>query len=132
MSDPERDGPPRAVLIAALLIAVAAASLLALALGLPVQTIGSRFGGIPSALPSLQWPDFSWATARFLFSNPAIYPLPNNNGTGISTGPRMAIHAATRRISAQRAGSSGYRWASEAVGLGWVCVVGIGTVVEAG
>ena len=34
---------------------------------LPVETIGSRFGGIPSSLPGLQWPEFSWATARFLF-----------------------------------------------------------------
>lgn len=34
---------------------------------LPVETIGSRFGGIPSALPALQWPDFSWASGRFLF-----------------------------------------------------------------
>ena len=36
-------------------------------LKLPVETIGSRFGGIPSALPALQWPAFSWASARFLF-----------------------------------------------------------------
>ena len=35
--------------------------------GLPVETIGSRFGGIPSSLPGFQWPDFSWATVRFLF-----------------------------------------------------------------
>ena len=35
--------------------------------GLPVETIGSRFGGIPSSLPAFQWPDFSWATVRFLF-----------------------------------------------------------------
>ena len=34
---------------------------------LPMETIGSRFGGIPSSLPGLQWPEFSWATARFLF-----------------------------------------------------------------
>ena len=34
---------------------------------LPVETIGSRFGGIPSSLPGLQWPEFSWASARFLF-----------------------------------------------------------------
>ncbi|MDE2417567.1 MAG: STAS domain-containing protein [Burkholderiales bacterium] len=34
---------------------------------LPVETIGSRFGGIPSNLPSLQWPAFSWDTVRFLF-----------------------------------------------------------------
>ncbi len=37
----------------------------------PVETIGSKFGGIPSSLPALQWPDFSWETARFLFI-PAI------------------------------------------------------------
>jgi sulfate permease, SulP family len=33
---------------------------------LPVETIGSKFGDIPSTLPSLQWPEFSWETARFL------------------------------------------------------------------
>ncbi|MBU3740470.1 MAG: STAS domain-containing protein, partial [Rhodoferax sp.] len=33
----------------------------------PVETIGSRFGGIPSSLPSLQWPALNWETARFLF-----------------------------------------------------------------
>lgn len=36
-------------------------------LDLPVETVGSRFGGIPSALPALVWPEFSWASARFLF-----------------------------------------------------------------
>jgi len=36
-------------------------------MGWDIETIGSRFGGIPSALPVLQWPDFSWATVRFLF-----------------------------------------------------------------
>ena len=35
--------------------------------GLQVDTIGSRFGGIPSTLPGLQWPAFSWDSARFLF-----------------------------------------------------------------
>ena len=34
---------------------------------LPVETIGSRFGGIPSSLPGLVWPAFSWESARFLF-----------------------------------------------------------------
>lgn len=34
---------------------------------LPIETIGTRFGGIPSSLPTLQWPDFSWESARFLF-----------------------------------------------------------------
>jgi SulP family sulfate permease len=34
---------------------------------LPVQTIGSRFGGIPQALPSFALPDFSWEGVRHLF-----------------------------------------------------------------
>ena len=33
---------------------------------LPVETIGSRFGGIPAALPAFTLPDFSWESARFL------------------------------------------------------------------
>ena len=36
-------------------------------LGLPVQTIGTRFGGIPRALPVWAWPDFSWEGVRHLF-----------------------------------------------------------------
>lgn len=42
-----------------LLIAVIAASLFAAALSLPVATIGSRFGGIPSSLPTPALPTFS-------------------------------------------------------------------------
>ncbi len=42
-----------------LLFAVVIASGLAWGLGLPVDTIGSRFGGIPSALPMPQLPDLS-------------------------------------------------------------------------
>lgn len=34
--------------------------------GLDVETIGSRFGGIPSGLPAFDWPDFSWASAKHL------------------------------------------------------------------
>lgn len=43
------------------------ATLAVAALSLPVETIGSKFGGIPAALPALQWPEFSWDSARFLF-----------------------------------------------------------------
>ena len=39
--------------------------------GLPVETIGSRFGGIPQALPSVQLPAFDWESARNLLG-PAI------------------------------------------------------------
>ena len=38
---------------------------------LPVQTIGTRFGGIPSGLPTLQIPHFRWDLIRSLLS-PAI------------------------------------------------------------
>ncbi|MGY2052891.1 SulP family inorganic anion transporter [Methylobacterium sp. JK268] len=41
------------------LIAVGATSLLAWLLGLPVETIGSRFGGIPQMLPAPALPDLS-------------------------------------------------------------------------
>ena len=48
-------------------VAVLVLSTLAVyALGLPVDTIGSRFGGIPSSLPQPAWPDFSWDSVRFL------------------------------------------------------------------
>jgi SulP family sulfate permease len=48
--------------IVALILATVAVWLL----GLPVETIGSRFGGIPSGLPALAWPAFSWESAKFL------------------------------------------------------------------
>lgn len=44
----------------ALLIAVTAASLVALGFSLPVETIGTRFGGIPQSLPAPVLPTFSW------------------------------------------------------------------------
>ncbi len=44
-----------------LLIAVIAAGLATWAFGLPVETIGSRFGGIPSTLPAPSLPPVSWA-----------------------------------------------------------------------
>lgn len=47
-------------------VALVLATLAVTLLDLQVDTIGSRFGGIPSALPTLQWPDFSWETVRFL------------------------------------------------------------------
>ncbi len=48
--------------VVALVLATASVALF----NLPVETIGSRFGGIPSALPALVWPEFSWASARYL------------------------------------------------------------------
>ena len=33
---------------------------------LPVDTIGSRFGGIPAGLPHFEWLSISWSTAQFV------------------------------------------------------------------
>jgi SulP family sulfate permease len=48
------------------IIALAFATAATSGLSLPVETIGSKFGGIPATLPSFHWPDFSWDSARFL------------------------------------------------------------------
>jgi SulP family sulfate permease len=52
----------------AVLVAATAATA---AFSLPVETIGSRFGGIPSGLPPLALPDLSWENARNLIG-PAV------------------------------------------------------------
>jgi sulfate permease, SulP family len=51
---------PASILV--LVLATVAVSVL----NLSVETIGSRFGEVPSSLPSLVWPEFSWETVRFL------------------------------------------------------------------
>lgn len=43
------------------LVVVVVASIVVAAFDLPVETIGSRFGEIPAALPTPAWPDVSWA-----------------------------------------------------------------------
>jgi sulfate permease, SulP family len=47
-------------------VALVVATLAALLLKLPVETIGSRFGGIPQSLPSFELPAFSWGTVKQL------------------------------------------------------------------
>jgi len=47
-------------------VALVTLTLLAWALDFPVETIGTRFGGIPQALPVFALPDFSWDTVRLL------------------------------------------------------------------
>lgn len=46
---------------------VTLATLACAAFSLPVDTIGSRFGGIPSALPAPSIPAFHWSTLRAVF-----------------------------------------------------------------
>jgi SulP family sulfate permease len=48
------------------IVALLTLTAFAYVLQLPVETIGTRFGGIPRALPAFQLPDFSWATVRLL------------------------------------------------------------------
>lgn len=49
--------------VVVLVLSTAAVSLF----GIPVETIGSKFGGIPQELPSLTLPEFEWDTAKQLF-----------------------------------------------------------------
>jgi SulP family sulfate permease len=49
------------------LVALVLAGLAAWALHLPVQTIGSRFGGIPAGLPDFAWPALQWSSLQQLF-----------------------------------------------------------------
>ncbi|MGV8933768.1 MAG: SulP family inorganic anion transporter [Gallionellaceae bacterium] len=53
--------------IVALILGTAVVALFSL----PVETIGTRFGGIPQSLPQFNMPEFSFATLRYLFS-PAL------------------------------------------------------------
>ncbi len=64
----------RAALVARLpatLLVLIAATAGAALLALPVETIGSRFGGIPAGLPPIALPDLSWENARNLIG-PAV------------------------------------------------------------
>ena len=48
------------------IVALVTLTAFAYLLHLPVETIGTRFGGIPRALPVFALPDFSWETVRLL------------------------------------------------------------------
>ena len=52
--------------IPAPVVALVSLTLLSHVLGYPVETIGSRFGGIPQGIPAFELPAFSWNTVRLL------------------------------------------------------------------
>ena len=52
-------------------IAMVVATIITSAFNLPVDTIGSRFGGIPSGLPSFEWIHISWGSAQYMVT-PAL------------------------------------------------------------
>ncbi|MCB1445935.1 MAG: sodium-independent anion transporter, partial [Rhizobiaceae bacterium] len=58
-----------------MLIAVAAAALATVLFSLPVATIGTRFGGIPSSLPLPALPDFSPAKIQAVFPTAVAFAL---------------------------------------------------------
>lgn len=58
-----------------ILIAVIAASLAAALLNLPVETIGTRFGGIPNSLPSPSLPSFSLDKAQAVLPDAISFAL---------------------------------------------------------
>jgi len=58
-----------------ILIAVVVAALTTWALSLPVETIGTRFGGIPRELPWPSWPQFSLEKARAVLPDAIAFAL---------------------------------------------------------
>ena len=71
---PEAKAPGRHGLLTRVpstLVVLVVATVAAAALDLQVETIGSRFGGIPSAIPAFAWPDLSLENARHLIA-PAV------------------------------------------------------------
>ena len=50
------------------IVALVTLTALSTFLALPVETIGSRFGGIPQSLPAFALPDFSWQTVKLLLT----------------------------------------------------------------
>lgn len=49
-------------------VALVGATVATTLLQLPVETIGSRFGGIPQSLPAFALPEFAWSTAKLLLT----------------------------------------------------------------
>lgn len=58
-----------------MLIAVAAAGAAAALLELPVATIGSRFGGVPSSLPLPVLPEITWAKVQAVLPSAFAFTL---------------------------------------------------------
>jgi SulP family sulfate permease len=58
-----------------ILVAVALAALAAYALSLPIETIGTRFGGIPSTLPAPQLPPFTFDKLQAVLPDAVAFAL---------------------------------------------------------
>ncbi|GGO12827.1 sodium-independent anion transporter [Iodidimonas muriae] len=58
-----------------MLIAVASAAIIAAVAGLPVETIGSKFGGIPTSFPLPHLPNFSMEKVQAVFPSAVAFTL---------------------------------------------------------
>lgn len=52
-------------------VAMISATVVTALFNLPVDTIGTRFGGIPSSLPHFEWVSITWGTTQFMIA-PAL------------------------------------------------------------
>ena len=78
--------------IIALVLATAATALF----NLPVETIGSRFGGIPQSLPAFALPELSWTTAKqLLIPTITIARTITNVRAGAASPIASIVHALT-------------------------------------
>ena len=57
--------------VPSLIVALVLGTAIVALIDLPVETISTRFGGIPQGLPAFEMPEFTFATVRYLFS-PAL------------------------------------------------------------
>jgi SulP family sulfate permease len=57
------------------MVVLVAGTLATAFMGLDVETIASRFGGIPNQLPAMVWPDFTWQNIRALWLPAATLAL---------------------------------------------------------
>jgi SulP family sulfate permease len=55
-------------LVPGIIVALLLITILVYVLGIPVETIGSRFGELPNHIPSPKMPAFDWETAKQLFA----------------------------------------------------------------
>jgi len=93
------------------IVALVTLSALAAWLKLPVETIGSRFGGIPQALPAFVWPAFDWASVQRLFVPTVTIALLGAiesllcarvaDGMSLPGGPALKRHDPNQELMAQ-------------------------------
>ena len=67
--------PKKLSLIPGSMLVLVLGTLATSSMGLDVETIASRFGGIPNQLPAMVWPDFSWQNIHALWLPAATLAL---------------------------------------------------------